>query len=191
MMLVLLMIMAVNCLAYGFVGGSGTSESPYQISTRAHLEEVENYLSACFILINDINLSGTTYNTAVIASDDDATLTFDGSPFAGSFNGNGHSIKNLTIVGAGKYNHGLFGRIDGGTVTDLGVENVSISGGGRYAGGIAATTKAANISGCYVTGTISSGPYVGGLVGDADSTNITDSYVIISWFINSWIICSI
>ncbi len=173
--------------AGSFAGGDGSPANPYQVGTREQLEYVNHGLTKNYILIIDIDLAGKIYKTALMAIDTySSTLDFVGGAFTGSFDGNGYSIKNLTIAGVGNYNHGLFGRIDGGTVTDLGVENVSISGGVRYAGGIAATTKNANISGCHVTGTISSGPYVGGLVGDTDATNSTNSYAIVTVASSGW-----
>ena len=91
--------------AYGFAGGTGTPEDPYQISTQADLEAVNDDLSACYILINDIDLTAAAYTTAVIASDtDNTTGDFQGTPFTGTFDGNGCIISNMTINTAGANN---------------------------------------------------------------------------------------
>ncbi|AQQ10251.1 hypothetical protein L21SP3_02079 [Sedimentisphaera cyanobacteriorum] len=52
---------------FGFAGGSGSSSDPYQIASQADLEAVTNFPAAHYILVNDIDLSSTTYDEAVIS----------------------------------------------------------------------------------------------------------------------------
>ena len=69
-----------------------------------------------------------TYTTAAIAPDTDNTNhEFDGTPFAGIFDGNGHVINNLTIVGNDYL--GLFGRIEevDAEVKNFGMVGVNIT----------------------------------------------------------------
>lgn len=48
--------------------------------------------------------------------------------FTGTFNGNNHTISNLTITKSTSTSNGLFGRVtNGGTVSDVNLENVNIS----------------------------------------------------------------
>ncbi len=94
-----LVVLFIASLTYAFTGGDGTADNPYQISTRADLEAVNNDLAANYIMINDIDLTGTIYTQAVISPDlniDDIIYTYEGAKFAGSFNGNGFKINNLT-----------------------------------------------------------------------------------------------
>lgn len=99
-----------------FAGGDGSKENPYQIATAAQLNAVRNHMDSHFVLINDIDLS--KYNWEPIGEkrilkDDELDLSV---AFKGSFNGQGHKIKNLTILSSGQddnYNSeraiGLFG----------------------------------------------------------------------------------
>ena len=91
-----------------------------------------------FKLMADIDLSGYTYDRAVIAPDvDDISWDFEGTPFTGVFDGGGHAVLNLTITG--KSYLGLFGRVGpGGQVKGLGVEKVNITGSYQAIGGIVA-----------------------------------------------------
>lgn len=133
-----------------YTDGSGTPGNPYQVYTREDLEAVNNDLSAHYILINDINLAGITYNGAVIGD------------FTGSFDGNGHVISNLRIIGGSSY-VGLFSRIYG-YVTNLGLENCNVTGSG-YVGGLVGSNGGL-ITNCRNNTAVVNGGYcVGGLVG--------------------------
>ncbi len=85
--------------------------------------------------------------------------------FIGSFDGNGHVIRNLYINRVGEDNVGLFGYVGyGGEVRNLGLENVQVVGG-DYVGGLVGWNRG-TVSGCYSAGSVlDSGRYVGGLVG--------------------------
>lgn len=47
--------------ADAFAGGSGTSEDPYLIETKAHLNNVRNYLDAHFKMIADITFTDADF----------------------------------------------------------------------------------------------------------------------------------
>ena len=164
-------------------GGSGTSEDPYQIATAADLialgETPADY-DKHFILIADIDLAGHVFDRAVIAPDtNDTEEWFQGTPFTGVFDGNGHSISHLTIVG-GSY-LGLLGcHVYLSEVKDLGVVDVKITGSGSCVGGLVGDNDSGVVTHCYSTGSVSStGLYVGGLVGISNvrrGAHITSSY---------------
>ncbi|MCO6179820.1 S-layer family protein [Ciceribacter sp. RN22] len=83
--------------------------------------------------------------------------------FSGTFDGNGHTISNLTISASSATFVGLFGGSEG-TITNIGLVNADITGG-SYVGGLIGI-NAGTVSNAYVTGSVSgSGDYVGGLVG--------------------------
>lgn len=116
-------------------------------------------------LMTDIDLSGRTYNTAVIAPDTDTDSGWDGIEYTGYFNGNHHVINKLSINGS-YYYMGLFGRIGNtATIINLSLENVGVTGSGYYIGGIVGYMNMGTVNSCYVTGQIAGSYYIGGLVG--------------------------
>ena len=136
-------------------------------------------------MVNDIDLDpnlpgGRTFDGAVIASGAAPWR----NPFAGSFNGGGHTIRNLVIRAKGQSNWiltsaGLFGRIgSGGVVRDLNIEAADVQVVDRRAG-ILAGENAGQVVNCQVNGRVSSNfalffvDEVGGLVG-RNTGDITD-----------------
>ncbi|MBN1124480.1 MAG: hypothetical protein JXA82_05690, partial [Sedimentisphaerales bacterium] len=164
-------------------GGTGTETDPYQISLPEHLDAMhyhpEDY-DKCFILTADIDMSGYTYTTAVIAPDTDIDNDYQGIKFNSRFDGAGYKISNLTINADTDNDYlGLFGYIDeAGQVRNLDIENVSITGGGSlsyWVGGLCAINSG-NISNCNVTGLVMGYRDVGGLVGYNNGGMITFCY---------------
>jgi hypothetical protein len=148
-------------------GGSGTASDPYRIASAADLQIVSStpvLWYSQFILTADIDLSGQIFTTAIFAPDtDSATSGFQGMAFTGTFDGNGHTIKNFSINGDDYL--GLFGYVSSsGQITNLCVENINITGR-NYIGGLVGYQYAGVLSGCYVNGTVSGTTYVGGLAG--------------------------
>jgi hypothetical protein len=170
-----------------YSGGSGTAGEPYLIGTVSDLlamaANTGDY-DAYFILTADIDLAEAgPFTTAVIAPDtNNSNYSFEGTAFTGVFDGNGHTISNLTIDtnGVGNDYLGLFGEIgSGGEIKNLGLENISITGGDNsyYLGGLGGK-NGGTISNCYSMGAVTGGnssDALGGLAGENDS-NISDSY---------------
>ena len=171
-----------------YSGGSGTSDDPYQIATAADLialgETPEDY-DKHFILTADIdldpNLPGRkVFDGAVIATPhvNDATYWFE-DPFTGVFNGNGHTIFHLTIIG-GSY-MGLFGQLgeEGssvGEVKNLGLEAIDVNATGSRIGSLVGRNYG-SITECYSAGRVNGYNRVGGLVGSSgDRGSILTSY---------------
>jgi Leucine-rich repeat (LRR) protein len=152
-----------------YSGGSGTETDPYQIDTAEgliYLGNTTNDYSKHFILTSDIDLSGYTFDHAVICPVVDLGGGVYSSPvsFTGIFNGNGHVIHNLHIVGSRRL--GLFGHVGACSIMNLGLEEVSIQGTEDYVGGLGGCFYGDAIwSNCYCTGSISGRSGVGGLVG--------------------------
>lgn len=93
----------------------------------------------------------------------------------GTFDGNGKTIKNLTINATANH-QGLFAYITGGTAKDITLSDVNITATNQFVGGIAGQMKDGTITDCHVTSgsiTINSGfaatavqtLRVGGIVG--------------------------
>jgi len=149
-------------------GGTGEPNDPYLIYTAEQMNAIgtePNDWDKHFKLMADIDLSGFNYYSALIAPDTDpAKLQFQGTPFSGDFDGNGHAISHLTIAGSGYL--GLFGQLESGAeIKDLGVVDVNITGSGDYVGGLMGRSCGI-ITDCYTSGSVSGRLYVGGLVGD-------------------------
>jgi hypothetical protein len=149
-----------------YSGGTGEINAPYLIYTAENLNAIgvePNDWDKHFKLMADIDLSGYSYETALIAPDvDPCDLAFQGTSFTGIFDGNGYKISNLTI--AGEHYLGLFGQLElGSEIKNLGVVDVNITGN-DYLGGIVGFSKG-NIANSYCTGNISGNRFVGGLTG--------------------------
>jgi len=87
-----------------FSGGNGTPSNPYIITTAAELDAVRNDLTANYKLGNNIDL--TAYLSPAGAGyaqwGDDGwaplgSYYFPGTPFSGSFDGDGYAITGLWI----------------------------------------------------------------------------------------------
>ncbi len=102
-----------------------------------------------------------------------------GTSFSGTYDGQGFTISNITIVRnlSGNSNIGFFGTINGGTVKNLGLLNVSIWGSSAT-GGLVGIGSNMLIENCYITGLVKCQyDYVGGMVGTNNSNcTISKSY---------------
>ena len=124
-------------------------------------------------LMTNIDLSGRTYTTAVIAPDtDNFNSYFQGTLFAGIFDGADHRVSNLIIDdgGVGADYLGLFGYTENGQIENLGVENINIrvEESSHSLGGLVGFNDTTTVTGCRVSGEISVGSYsgqIGGLIG--------------------------
>jgi len=93
--------------------------------------------------------------------------------FAGEFDGNNHTVSNLNINMTFASELGFFGH-NSGTVKNVSVVNVSVSGG-YYVGGLVGYNFG-TVNNSHTTGDVSGSDwYVGGLVGRSDGT-VSNSY---------------
>ena len=97
--------------------------------------------------------------------------------FSGTYDGDGHTITNLTITSDNTNNGcGMFGS-NRGTIKNLGLANVNITTTGNGVGGIAGYNNTETIiENCYVTGSIIGDSFVGGIVGQNLGT-VKECYV--------------
>lgn len=108
-----------------FGSGDGSESDPYQIATGAQLAYLAQqvnlgdndggspYHGKYFTLTEDIDLNGMEW-TPIGNSD---------NPFSGTFDGNGHVIKNLLITNIDRRCVGLFGAVFGGEIKNVGIES--------------------------------------------------------------------
>jgi len=164
------MVLAMGTYVHGgtYSGGSGAPGNPYQISTIADWQELiatPSDWNRRFILTADLNFGGIPL-TPVAPDTNPSASFFQGTPFTGVFDGNGHVLSHAVIhQPTGDY-VGLFGYLgSGGEIRNLGVENVDIAGH-NYVGILCGWNYfGTTISRSRVSGTVSGNWYVGNLSG--------------------------
>ncbi len=186
-------------IATSFADGSGTEDDPYLISTGAELAYLAQcfngrntyylYLGKYFKLTNAIHLNGIEW-TPIGTHYDEYGNSHSSCTFDGYFDGNGYEISGLRITTSTNRSRdyfGLFGYVDGGTITNLAVRNAEISFASTAPisiGLIAGYTADGSISNCLAEGKIrvNSTTYssnstfcIGGLVG-CNRAAITNCY---------------
>ena len=165
--------------------GSGTENDPYQISTAEGLkwfrDKVNNAKTPdetkiCAVLTADIDLNNEEW-TPIGPS--------ESSAYTGTFDGQGHTVRNLSITGDVK-RAGLFGCVIGGAIRKLTVAgSVSCTVDQGLCGGIAGYAERETIENCASLCTVSytgKDARVGGIVGYVPSSSsmtiICDCYNI-------------
>ena len=150
------------------ITGSGTETDPYQISTAEGLkwfrDKVNNATKIedtqiCAELTEDIDLNGEAWTPIGIG---DAFYARTPS-YSGTFDGKGHTIKNLSIDSSAHY-VGLFGYVYGGTI-----RNLTVSGsvkGSEHTGGIAGAANGGTFENCANQCAVQGGT-TGGIIGFA------------------------
>jgi filamentous hemagglutinin family protein len=171
------------------------SEWNTTINTAHQLQLMQAALGASYTLNNNIDLSTAMNNTADVWGTNQGASSGSGffpigngaaSGFTGQFNGqsNGQNsvIKNLYINRSATNSVGLFGLVFGPTLSNIGLQDVTITGS-NFVGGLVGNTSATSVSGTltnsWVTGQVTgSGAtgWVGGLVGVDRFTTISNSY---------------
>lgn len=154
-----------------FAGGSGTAYDPYQIKTAASMMRMKDYPDAHFALAADIDMEGYPWTPI---------------PLETSFDGNNHTIYNLTInpyITSDQI--GLFSSIlEDGVVKNLTMHGPKINFPNKSKIGAIAGACAGTITNCHVVLTSASAivgdEYVGGLVGFANGGKYANVGAIIS-----------
>jgi hypothetical protein len=147
--------------------GIGTAAQPYRIETAGQLESLIDHPELWdkhFLLSADLDLTGRTYTKALIAPDMDDIRGngFQGTTFRGTFDGQGHTIRNLTIHQDTRRDYvGLFGMIaPPGRVQNLHVRDADIiiggSGSSSYVG-VLAGYNAGTVANCSAAGIVDGG----------------------------------
>lgn len=192
--MVFLLLCTTTLVKAQFSGkGAGTESDPYQITNADELFEVRNDLSACYKLMNDVDLKqwieedNPTQGWSPIGNKD--------TPFQGSFNGNNKVIKGLYIKRATMDNVGLFGFVLQTTIKNLallapvviGNDNVgALIGNSPLLNADTGLELHCNIENIVILGGIISGNnYVGGVVGRTEidySSGLNSSVNIIGCY---------
>lgn len=142
-------------------GYTEVSEGNYTVNNEKGLKNLAE-------LVNngetDINI---TLNTDLNLTNMEWTpIGTESQPYTGTFDGNNYTITGLTVNQTRNY-VGLIGCIGSdGTVKNVKLENVNITGDGYFVGGVAGTNYG-TIENCSVDGTLTNYvQYLGGVVGD-------------------------
>jgi len=144
--------------------GDGSPEHPLSIYDCNGWMNMQNDLGAYYRLANNINCTGITMSP--IGNGD--------TPFTGNLDGNGYTISNVEMTNDGFMGTGLFGELNGATVTALRITDSSFTEGeanGIYGigalAGVASNSTVGDITSSNLTViTADSSPnYMGGLVG--------------------------
>lgn len=140
-----------------------------QITDEAGLKAIANDLGGNYVLAADITLTGQW-----------TPLGNEGSPFTGTFDGAGHSIKGLTVTASSDLdNSGLFGYATGATLKNVSIIGAKVDGD-EHVGILLGNAKQVNISGVMTSGIVTGRDHVGGIVGDASGTPDNGDFTSIS-----------
>ncbi|MFO7888202.1 MAG: S-layer homology domain-containing protein, partial [Eubacteriales bacterium] len=151
-----------------YSNGSGTIDDPYLVSSIDDLKEVGENLDKHF---------KQTQNIDLLSIDDWTPIGTSDNPFTGTYDGGGFNIRNLKIA-SDKDGSGLFGYIS----TDSAIKNINLVEPNidlsiRFVGSLVGYSNGGIIENCStINGSISADEYVGGLVGVAKSSLITNSF---------------
>lgn len=161
--------------------GTGTEDDPYLIGSAADLEQLAQkvydaadaansnpYEGTYFKLTNNITLTGEWTPIGKYNSIYDTLANY---PFSGTFDGDGHTIRGLSVTNntRGEY-VGLFACLSsGGTIKNLAVSgSVTATGDSSKAGGVVGINKGSVIN-CSNAATVRGGWAAGGIVGLNDN----------------------
>ena len=179
-----------------FSGGVGTYADPYIIGSAYDLKTFaicfnNNWISSDAYV--EIDNSVESLDCSGISGIE--PIGDDNKKFSGTFDGNGKTIKNLSITGnAGAY-VGIFRSLTtNGNIENLTLDNLTISGGATsssFIGGLVGYMDGGTISGCTIKNssisclTTTSNPSVGGFVGYIGGSATISSSNIISCVVNA------
>lgn len=147
---------------------TGETGAPTPISTRVELEAIASNLGGNYILMNDIDLSGSDWTPLGPSY---------AAAFTGKLNGNGHKITGMTVVSSSSGTYpisGLFGVTRNATIYNLHFSNCTLqTSNGGLCGTLAGEAHNGSVSNCSVTGgsivdnttKTNANCYLGGLIG--------------------------
>lgn len=164
-------LIPLEVLVLEFAGGSGTHEDPYLIADADDLNNVRYCLTACFKVIDDIDLNVAPYNHG----EGWLPIGTGWVPFVGHFDGNGKTIKGLYINRSISDDVGLFGCIwEGAIVENVKLKDANVTGR-EYVGALVGWNYEGRIVNSSASGVVAGESFIGGLVGENNGLTI-DSY---------------
>ena len=145
------------------------------------LDAIRDNLDGYYLLMNDLDSTTPGYAELAGPSANEGKGwqplgAWSLSAFTGSFDGQGHQIRDLYINRPDETGIGIFGVVDG-AIRDIGAVNGSVTGG-AIVGGLAGWNTGA-VSHCYFSGSVTGAETtngVGGLVGSNDQGMLKATY---------------
>lgn len=145
------------------------------ITDLAGLQNMNNDKTADYVLGGDIDASGSTELNEGAGFE---PIGMTGDAFTGTFDGAGYTISDLFIDRSTTDYIGLFGDVDGATITDCVLTGVDMTGDDKV-GGLAGYVDDSTITGSSTTGDIKVGSEsvgVGGLFGILKNSTVSSCY---------------
>lgn len=141
---------------------NGNSE--VEISTPEQFKKIGSNSTGSFKLTADIDMAGFDFNGFT-------------NEFAGTLDGNGHHVKNISLSFAKDNDRGLFSKTTGATIKNIAFENLSISAPTSNHVGLVGSANGTTFEQVAVTGKVVGNDHVALLAGDGNGVTISDSYV--------------
>ena len=168
--------------------GAGTESDPYLISSDQDLQYLANSVNAgnpfsgkFFLQTADINLvESQIFSDGFVPIGD----IYGNRPFSGTYDGGGHSILKMVIVGYEKV--AMFTNLLNGCIKNLNLENLNFTANGySNISGLVAEANNSTISNVTVSGQLSASGemtelYFAGIVGQATRTSISESLCMLT-----------
>lgn len=151
--------------------GEGTKDSPWLVGSAEEfiaMNEWMNYDAAYakgyYKMTADVDFKDASFAgiTATVG-------------FSGTFDGDGHVVFNLNIERILQNNCGLFGKVVGGTVKNVGVASGFIEGSNSV-GGLIGYAESATVLNCFNEASVKAHNNVGGLIGKSYKSEVTNSF---------------
>lgn len=143
----------------------------FTISTPEDLDKLRNDMTADYVLANDIDMKDINFVPFGIVNNENA------GKFTGTFDGRGHTIKNLRYDVEGKGEVGLFSQTDNATIKNLIIEGAYFKGNANV-GGIVGQMYRTTITDCAVLNSYIEGrDHVGAIAGEIAQTEEGGNYV--------------
>ncbi len=155
--------------------GSGTTDDPFLVDEAFELDIVRDWKNYNFIQTADIDLGISPWN-----EDKGWEPIGNGTEFfTGTYDGNGHTVSNLTINRPTEDYNALFGYSLGAEFKDIIMTGASVSGNDKNAV-LLAYSDSTSVTGCSVSGNINGDFACGGLIGRSENSNISSCITDVS-----------
>ena len=151
-------------LFLGSVALTAPAAAQTQISTCADLQAMQNDLDGDYVLAGDVDCAGFGTGFEPVGT--------NAARFTGTLDGQGYTIRNLTIQKSGTSAVGLFGSADGAVIENVTLENVDITGLGAV-GGLFGVLRNGLVSDVEVDGAVTGRNAIGLLGGVAISSDVS------------------
>lgn len=149
-------------------------DSPIAIRNCSELQAMENNLAGSYRLVWDVDCTGFDHGEGKGFLPIGRNVEEEYLPFTGTFDGQGHVIKGVTILRPYENAIGLFGAANGATISRVGVVDVNIEGHSQV-GAIAGDCNNSQLSESFATGSVTAWDETGGLAGWVGPTSVVEN----------------